>query len=96
MGTREGDTIGDIQGSQNINPQLSRTCMEHQAINSSNTSMNHIHVAQNAALKLATGSHQMSSIDHLYLHSKTLNKVVFLLLYHLYQEAKMLEVQEHQ
>ena len=40
--------------------------------------MIHLQAAQNAALRLATGSHQMSSVHHLY------------------QEAKMLKVQEHQ
>ena len=42
------------------------------SINSCNTRMNHIQAAQNADLRLATGSHQMSSIAYLHHETKML------------------------
>ena len=69
MGTTKRNTTDDLQGSRKIDHQLRRTCLEskptwHQ--------LQKIQYSQNEALRIATGCHKMSSIDHLHTEAEML------------------------
>ena len=69
MGTTKGNTTDDLQGSRQIDHQVRHTCLEskptwHQ--------LQKIQYTQNEALRIATGSHKMSSIDHLHTEAEML------------------------
>ena len=62
MGTTKGNTTDDLQGSRQIDHQLRRTCLESKPTKPTRK----IQYTQNEALRIATGCHKMSSIDHLH------------------------------
>ena len=63
MGTTEGDITDDLQGSWEIDHQLYCTCLEYKPTRQ---------YTQNEALRIATGCHKMSSVDHLHVEAKML------------------------
>ena len=67
MGTTEGNTTDDLQSGRKIDHQLRRTSLW--SPNLHDTNYRKIKCTQNEALRIATGCHTMSSIDHL--HTKT-------------------------
>ena len=60
LGTTEGHDTDDLQGNRKVGRCPSRST------NANVTSIGKIQIAQNEALRIATGSHKMSSIDHLH------------------------------
>ena len=68
MGTTKGNTTDDLQGSRQIDHQLRRTCSP----NLHDTNYRKIQYTQNEALRIATGCHKMSSIDHLHTEAEML------------------------
>ena len=67
MGTTKGNTTDDLQGSRQIDHQLHRTCP-----NLHDTNYRKIQYTQNEVLRIATGCHKMSSIDHLHTEAEML------------------------
>ena len=63
MGTTKGNTTDDLQGSQQIDHQLRCICLESKP---TCTNYKKIQYIQNEALRIATGCHKISSIDHLH------------------------------
>ena len=70
MGTTKGNTTDDLQGSRQIDHQLRRTCLE--SPNLHDTNYRKIQYTQNEALRIATGCHYMSSINHLHTEAEML------------------------
>ena len=66
---QDKETTADLQRIGEIYRKLCSTSMEHQR---SDSRFKKIQTAQNAALRTATGAHQMPSIDHLHQESLTL------------------------
>ena len=64
LGTTEGDDTDDLQGNRKSVANYSAPVWSTNA--SGATSIGKIQTAQNEALGIATGSHKMSSIDHLH------------------------------
>ena len=62
LGTTEENTTDDLQRSWKIDHQLRRTCLESK----------HTRHQLHKALRIATGYHQMSSIDHLHTEAEML------------------------
>ena len=69
MGTAERDPANDIQGRSSFDRRLRSTCLEHQRQQHQHGK---IQVAQNEALRIFTGAHKMSSIDHLHCEAQML------------------------
>ena len=69
MGTTKGNTTDDLQGSRQIDHQLRRTCLSP---NLHDTNYRKIQYTQNEALRIATGCHKMSRIDHLHTEAEML------------------------
>ena len=63
LGTTKGNTTDDLQDSRKINHQLRRTCL---SANLHDTNYRKIQYTQNETLRIATGCHKMSSINHLH------------------------------
>ena len=68
LGKTEGNTTDDLQGSLKINHQLRRTCFESKPTDQ--LQKNQIYIERD--LKIATGCHKMSSIDHLHTEAEML------------------------
>ena len=68
MGTTKGNTTDDLQGIQQIG-QLRRTCSSP---NLHDINYRKIQYTQNETLRIATGCHKMSSIDHLHMEAEIL------------------------
>ena len=64
LGTTEGNTTDDLQGSRKINHRLHYTAPVWSP-NQHYTNYGKIKYTQNEDLRIATGCHNMSSIDHL-------------------------------
>ena len=69
MGTAERDIANDIRG---VDRSIADYAAPVWSTNASNTSMEKIQVAQNEALRISTGAHKMSSIDHLHCEAQML------------------------
>ena len=69
MGTTKGNTTDDLQGSRQIDHQLRRTCLSP---NLRDTNYRKKQYIENEALRIATGCHKMSSIDHLHTETEML------------------------
>ena len=65
MGTTKGNTTDDLQGSRQIDHQL-------RSPNLHDTNYRKIQYTQNEALRIATGCHKMSSIDHIHTEAEML------------------------
>ena len=63
LGTTKGNDTDDLQGSRKIDHQLRRTCLEARP---TRHQLQKIQYTQNETLRIATGCHKMSSIDHLH------------------------------
>ena len=68
-GTTEGNTTNDLQGDRKIGHQLRCTCLESKP---NDTIYRKVQYTQNEALRIATGCHTMSSIDHLHTEAEML------------------------
>ena len=68
MGTTKRNTTDDLQGSRQIDHQLRRTWSP----NLHDTNYRKIQYTQNEALRIATGCHKMSSIDHVHTEAEML------------------------
>ena len=66
LGTTEGDDTDDLQDNRRSVANYGAPVW---STNASTTSIGKIQIAQNEAMRIATGSHKMSSIDHL--HNET-------------------------
>ena len=69
MGTTKGNTTDDLQGSRQVDHQLSAPVWSP---NLHDTNDRKIQYTQNEALRIATGCHKMSSIDHLHTEAEML------------------------
>ena len=69
MGTTKGNTTDDLQGSRQIDHKLRRPAWSP---NLHDTNYRKIQYTQNEALRIATGCHKMSSIDHLHTEAEML------------------------
>ena len=70
LGTTKINTTDDLQGSQKIDHQLYHTYFG--SPNLHDTNYRKIHYTQNEALRIATGCHKMSIIDHLHTEAEML------------------------
>ena len=69
LGTTEGNTTDDLQGSWEIDHQLCCTCL---STNLPDTNYRKIQYTQNEAMRIATGCRKMSSINHLHVEAEML------------------------
>ena len=69
MGTTERNITNDIQGGWEINYKLCYTCLEHKP---TRYHLHNIQYTQNEALRISTGCHKMSSVDHLHAEANKL------------------------
>ena len=74
MGTTKGNITDDLQGSLQIVHQLRRTCLW--SPNLHDTNYRKIQYTQSEALRIATGCHKMSSIDHPHTNAESYSELL--------------------